>query len=737
MFDFTLTFAGVPFITDVAKVFRLFDMDSNVEQIKPLARKQEPMEDLLDELDRLIAFCYQQDFEYANESPLLPCSPFIPPLEVGDWFYPPTARQWSVFRGLATSAQVKQMTALAAAGSLKPFIMQACPKMGDATNPANYKLESNLLMLPARPIGQHGSAYDGIFLVTLVDERYKWRNHPIHLKVNEDSTWTSLVAQIASSLGVTISVGTVAAVYGKPEPDSNLWTSGESAAVLLDLIGHNIGKDLVRSLDGTYAYKSDSESQTILIANRQATRTAGGAFFSTDESLKAGDISKARNNVAPSTIQVSFPKYVAGDTPYFVNGRDKATRWHESAFGDVYQVNVPIASGGAYSSGLVGQGTHSIRSTAKAILSTENDAAPTNVSGLNALAMQIAQDVWERRTMEALDEVYPGTLKLTLEGTHNVIWTYSERKKQACTRVVRMYWNATQEESQHATPVASGSQHIQKGLGGHHVAQTIKDGSAYLSGRITTTLSSQLASGGTTVVLAANGSFPVNQRWKAKIDSEVMLLEGTSGGTSVGVVRRAIDGTTLANHSAGVTVYLAPSIAHGVNLTTYENGQFGYPHEMTSGGLFGWKTIPQTQSVQVLSDTLATINGVACCSGVVQYFDVTKTGLSGSFQSGMLCWVAERNAADLVSGNRYDGQFVGYSASGPVAPIYLANAAGAGNGGPASGVIALNVKEADNNPRYSGIGIVIANQDNGFSWTEPVSGIGAAEPKHTDERDCQ
>jgi len=71
--------------------------------------------------------------------------------------------------------------------------------------------------------------------------------------------------------------------------------------------------------------------------------------------------------------------------------------------------------------------------TAKALLSGEIQflsGQALNHSGVHHLAIQLAVDYYSWQVAVALDESYPGTYKWTLEGTHDVIWTYSTRTRR-------------------------------------------------------------------------------------------------------------------------------------------------------------------------------------------------------------------------------------------------------------------------------------------------------------------
>ena len=121
---FQLTFAGVPFALDSATLVRaettprttgtgMYTEDENY-----LTRFQ-PLPDFIDELDRMIPFRYREDFAYHPDvhDPALAGiahakgmrNPADVRAMIGEFYYPPTASRWSIFRGLATSSQVARM----------------------------------------------------------------------------------------------------------------------------------------------------------------------------------------------------------------------------------------------------------------------------------------------------------------------------------------------------------------------------------------------------------------------------------------------------------------------------------------------------------------------------------------------------------------------------------------------------------------------------------------------------
>ncbi len=206
-------------------------------------------------------------------------------------------------------------------------------------------------MLPSRPIGETGGRFDGLHLITLVDDRYDFAGSPVTLRPKENSTWDELLIQIADSLGITLTYSTLEDVYGSPEPDSQFWANFENAALLLDAAAWNLGRVVVRNLDGTYELQTAQEAQAISVANRGSSlnvvRTAGGDLFNSGTQLNIPDFNATRNSVVPNTIFVTFPKYCLSDpVPHFLNSRyapQRPSAHFEESYGDVHSVEVNIS----------------------------------------------------------------------------------------------------------------------------------------------------------------------------------------------------------------------------------------------------------------------------------------------------------------------------------------------------------------------------------------------------------
>ncbi len=723
--EFSLTYAGTPFCADDGPTIRLpiiQDSDRWQDKDKVAVRQQQPLADMLEDVDRLLSLGYLQDFAMPSSYPgrelggLARLDPDnrepTPQIRIGDFYYPNSASRWSVFRALATSSMAKAMLSATSQGTspatFSMMVNPIAPGHSDSDT-ASYTLSTKLFMLPPRPLAEHGGGLDGLYLITLVDERYWWQYSSASLEVFTTTTWNDLIGQVMELLNVEITPFQISSVYQQPEPDSQFWCNLQSPSLLLDAIALNLGRTVVRNLNGTYSLLTPSESVTIVNNNRgpasKVARLMGGNLFE-GKGTKISDLSASKNTVVPNFVTVSFPYYVIGDdpVPHFFNPRyqsPRPTSWNEISYGDVCEFAVPITSGGPLASGLVGVSGYSntIHTTAKALLATESDfvgtgfTVPLNASGIAALASQVAQDYYGKQVGAALDEVYPGTFAWQPEGFHDIVWTWSVKRRVGSTRVMRGAWNSVVMDMQFSTPPLDGYSANQPGVGGKSVAQTIRDSQEDLDGSLITTLAQTLNKHDFFAAFNQVDYLPTQNRWKGLIDQEIILFEGTQGQTTVAIALRGIDGTLASSHDNGAEVSQdLPNTTYGVNLTTYEKGQFVYPDYATSGGITAVSVVPQIQTVYVADASGTTMNEINTYSGFVQTYLPSQSSGSQFIQLEP-CWIVERNGIQVVSGGYYEGLLGGYSpsiqniplpvASGDppmfmeapatVAPIYLVN----------------------------------------------------------------
>lgn len=721
---FSVTYGGIPFTMDSGRVIRMSHSVPAIEDSKNLPpRKHQPQEDLIDELNRLLPFQYLNDFSSPGEPgrtldgiaqrKQISSEP-TPAVRIGDWYYPTGAGRWSVCRMLATSSIVKALLNLPT--TVGNVLTMASEPFG--SRPDNYSVSTRMFLLPPRPLGECGGKFDGLYLVTMVDERYYLQDTPVLLHPDNNSQWIDLLTFLADALQITINAPIIPDQYGQPEPDSQLWCNWEAGTTLLDAVASNLGGVVVRNLDGTYSILTPDQSIITAIANRNLTggvRTAGGDMFNSSKLYPAGDLTNSKNFVVPQEITITFPWYCVGNdpVPHFINSRNttpRPTSWFEDSYGDVYRVDIPITSGGINVSGLIGTSTSVIRNTAKALTLTEAgiDGNPINVSGLVSLANLIAVDRYNSIVLGSLDESYPGILLWSPEGLHDVLWTYSARVRKATTRVMRASWDVAVEDMQHGTPPCAEQYDTvtvnQRGAGGPLVAQTIRDNPAY-SGSIVGSglaLLSDFAGNSLSLIVGDVGYYPTDSRWKGRIEDEIVLFEGTSGGIASGgisgvtsyivdVVYRGIDGTVAADHTTGTNViWHIPDTTYGVNLTTYRTGQYVFPSDTTSGGITGIDIIPQVQTVQILDRHGQEFQGGVYYSGIIKKYNpfiLNASGIAPTQPPGASVWIIERNGLPAFDPrynnygtiNFFEGEFRGYSppveCSGKptTAPLYAVN----------------------------------------------------------------
>lgn len=737
-----LTFAGIPFVLNEARVVRAAGPKPHeieaADQLPP--RKYQPLADLCEELDRLLPFKYLSDFSYPDAYSDHQDSLARrwrgakwpnPSIRLGEWFYPSTASRWSVFRGLATSSQVKFMLKATGGYRSDTFVMQAEPLgpgfISPHTDPVvrlltgvieePYRLRTEMFMLPPRPLAEHGGQFDGLYLVTLVDERYYWQYRSVTLKITKNTLWNDVINQCQRALFLPVqNIDLPDARYGLgPEVDSPFWSDNGNAAVFMDAAAFNVGDTVIRLLraaaGGQFKFLHALESQTVAKDNRgnatKLSRTAGGELFvSGITKLPVGPTETTRNAVVAEKVSVTFPMYILGNdpVPHLVNLRNKNPRpssWHEEPYGGVYAVDVPLTSGNQIfagnllgrdlypNSGLVGVpgSVHTVSTTAKALFNLEANLSggvaptnPVNISGLRFMSMQLAADYWNWQAAEALDESYPGTYHWIPEGFHDILWSWYGSKRQATTRVMRAPWNAVIPEMQHGTPPMSGYHNQMAGIGGKTVAQAWQDS---LSGyAVQTTLRAAMTATQTLMDLVSINNLPTEHRWKAKLSSggpreEIVLCEGTSGfyNQPLTVVFRELDRSLAFAHPAGESViWQFPDTVWNANLVTLGKMSHCFPQHATSGGIQGVEVVPQTQTVRIANAVGTLLGGVRHYSGEVYIYRPTDSTLINR----ETCWLVERNSLGVTANRYYDGQFAGFSrgitADGQgAAPVYLIN----------------------------------------------------------------
>ena len=385
----------------------------------------------------------------------------MPRVELFQYFYPSNASRWSRFVGLATTEQKDAMIEAGGLTSALTFIILCQHKGQETVERRSNTISTSLYMLPPRPLAVHYNrlGLDGLWIVELVDERYFWQQykHAGALTPGYDKTWSGIIGEIATAMDISLSV-TADSVYLYPDQDAQWWSNYESGPRMLDAALWNIGKIFIRNLDGTYSAVTASASGIIANSNREeggkVVRLAGGQFGEVGPGQTAQTTSKA---ILPAMVRVTFPEYVTAtasadpnDVPHYLNPRytksPRGTVWIEDSYGKTSYQDYTAAECG-YTGGSVAGMIKVIHTTAKALYAGESSSSAENQTELTALGLQLATDFYNFHGSAALDEHYPGIIWSTVEGIHDVVWTYST--EQASTRVFRYPWIHYPSEFQH------------------------------------------------------------------------------------------------------------------------------------------------------------------------------------------------------------------------------------------------------------------------------------------------
>jgi hypothetical protein len=382
--------------------------------------------------------------------------PSRPPLRIGDYYYPTGLSRWSEIHLLVTETQVGVIQAAcfshsgsAGTGSVaKPFVMRADAGPNAAFTEIAPGVTTNLYMLPPRTLSQvTGGKYDGLYLLSLVDQRYFLHSPCSPLHPDDTWSWSSLITTLCTDIGISVSVPAISGAYGGPDFDSGFWANGEDVTLLLDAAAWNCGLVFVRNLNGTYRLVPIA-SETDSDANRFSVLLAGGGMF---DDLDSSDLVQNAEAVLPQAVIVTFPRYLQHYG--YLDVLHKTIPWHRSAYPDVWQEQVNLADLTDFAAYKGNENIQVFRDTAKAFFVNVGDSTPANQGALQTLARQIATDYLSHQIIGA-DEVYPAIRNFAPENIHDIIWTY--RRGMASTRIQRKPWNFGVSELQHSLGLASG-----------------------------------------------------------------------------------------------------------------------------------------------------------------------------------------------------------------------------------------------------------------------------------------
>lgn len=358
------------------------------------------------------------------------------PVKLGSLYWPTGATRWAVAQFLVTDDQWGRIKDLAYSGGVyQPLLLDMADEQSSAT-----RIQTLMWMLPSRPQAQIAGD-TGMYLMTLVDDRYFWQFRSTgDLDIDEGTTtWEDLYTAAGTALGVTITPDTIPSAYLKPGTCLRaLW---EQTPLFLDAVAYNVGQRIVRGLDGTVRALSVSNSKLQVTQNLAdmegiTPKWSGGQMLLPDPPYPHPNDSPG---VLPESVTLTFHSVL--------NGVDA---------GDLYAVEVTLASLALsdFSGAVVQTGNSKVFHDG---LGAEITTPPTpdNLTDLQALAQQFATD-WYRYQVSNLDVKYDGIAPWVPEGwSDSIEWRWW--RGEISTRIQRGPWNDLAEELCHGSTDSSAN----------------------------------------------------------------------------------------------------------------------------------------------------------------------------------------------------------------------------------------------------------------------------------------
>jgi len=344
-------------------------------------------------------------------------------IRLGSLHWPVGASRWATFHGLATFDQLTAMENHCY-GPTNPI--PADLGISDGTR----SISTKMYLLPSRPLSDCQDA-QGLYLVSLVDERYFWWHLSSQIDCREGvTTFAQLYSAAQYELqqkfpSTTLTYSVVSSEYS---PGAGLKLSAGQFPLWLDAVARSCGQRIVRNLTGTVVAQS-----------------ADTAITSAANSLQVGypvyrggeiDPSAVASGSMPEAVAVYFPRSRAGSVLYKTPARSVGT---EAYFYSVTKTAAVLALPelGGYN---FAPGTKPIFTGALATTTgSSGGEVPSNSATLGTLATRIATDfyLWSLGTV---DITYCGVAGWTLDGFHDVEW-FQFADGSFGTRISRSEWD--------------------------------------------------------------------------------------------------------------------------------------------------------------------------------------------------------------------------------------------------------------------------------------------------------
>ncbi len=226
----------------------------------------------------------------------------FPPVRIGKLWWPTGASRFAVASYLVDQSQIDAIRLVTYSTGATNGYQVAPLVLGDSTS----SVTTDMWMLPPRPLA--GVTDLPLYLLTLVDERFFWWFKTSTLTVTGGTTtWATLFADLASALGITLTVDIIDAAYLKPDPKFTL--RDEPLPLLLDAAAFCCGQRFVRQLDGTCRTWLATNSRDQTATNLALVPTAGNYDVSAGGVFAIGTVLPLVDDVAalPASVEVIYP----------------------------------------------------------------------------------------------------------------------------------------------------------------------------------------------------------------------------------------------------------------------------------------------------------------------------------------------------------------------------------------------------------------------------------------------
>ena len=351
----------------------------------------------------------------------------LPRFKLNVLHWPKTASRFAIAHFLVTDNRLSDIQDAIGTGTPSPQTLEISWK--DAASVISSNIKSNnqtptdvasitpsMYMLAATPVAQFSGLPDPLrqlYILTLVDERFWWWGKDTStISITEGvTTWAQLYTSLGSALGVTIVADTVASAYATPS--ALFGVQYEPIPFLLDAVAFACGQRIARTIDGTVIAQNPVNARTTVTSNMtlaSARSLSSGGLFLYDPTTP--DHLSHINNYLPGTIQVAYPKSVAGLL-------DSQDWWVDSkTLSSLALSDFPAGSTGTAFAPLF----HHLTIAA---FTLPADVSPSNVTALNNLTAQFATDYYRFRASEKVDIVYDGIVEWAMNGLSDFVeWTY-------------------------------------------------------------------------------------------------------------------------------------------------------------------------------------------------------------------------------------------------------------------------------------------------------------------------